>query len=226
MKSGSADPHDLAVAAKSQADAARVQADNTATIAKAAQSQARASLYQVAKLEAGVKETHALAKAAQESLAAAQENFAKDQAPIIWVSPHDVLMEEGKLLRWDIEFSNFGRSTAFRVRSCVHLEFGRGRGSALGRVQPPSFDTCIPPGNPNIIPPGYKEFTTLTSPVELSAIDVVNAKTIVGVVVATAIFEYEDRSGHVYRSTYCGYRTLGGAIASCPNYVNDIIQLK
>jgi len=126
MHSGGKDTHDLAVQAKSQADAAKSQADGTKNLAdrmkdeadrtkviaeqavvqaNAAQSQARASIDQVAKLQAGVDETHALASAARDSLAATQENFVKEQAPIIWVAPQDVKMEQGKRLFWDIQFS-------------------------------------------------------------------------------------------------------------------------
>src|ERR1039458_5085593 len=73
IRKGGADTHVLAVAAKAQADSSKViaesakaQADNTETIAQAARTQATAAVNQVARLEAGVKETHALAEASKE----------------------------------------------------------------------------------------------------------------------------------------------------------------
>jgi hypothetical protein len=75
----------------------------------------------------------------------------------------------------------------------------------------------------SVMPPGYIQFSTLQSPVALDDMDVFIAKTVIGAVVSTVVFEYEDRSGHLYRSTYCGYRTLGGAIADCPERENNII---
>jgi hypothetical protein len=243
---GGADTHDLAVAAKEQAGAAKALADSTKDLAdrmkdqaertriiseqavvqaKAAQSQARASIDQVAKLEAGVKETHALANAARDSLEVTRENFIKDQAPVVWVAPQDVKLEEGKRLLWDIQFSNFGRSTAFQLRSCFHLEFGiTFQGTALSRVQAPSLQTCAP--IPTILPSGDKQYTTLFGANNLSASDILAINTIVGLVVVTVILEYEDKSGHFYRTTFCGYRTLGGGIATCPNSLTDIVQLK
>jgi hypothetical protein len=96
MRSGSVDTHDLAVAAKAQADAVKSQADNTKIIAEAAKSQAEdtrnlalAAADQVTKLAAGVRESHLLAKAAMGATDIAQKQFEMNERP--WVDANIVL---------------------------------------------------------------------------------------------------------------------------------------
>jgi len=127
MKNGSVDTHELAVAAKSQSE-------NTKSMAEAAKSQASAAIDQVAKLDAGVKETHALAIATQNSLTLARQNFIEDQRP--WVFTNNILPEPftprdkdgrfsaGEKMYWRIYVSNYGRSPAFMRAASVRLFCG------------------------------------------------------------------------------------------------------
>jgi hypothetical protein len=135
-----------AQAATAQVEELRQSATDTHDLAKAAQSQAvnteklaNAAISQVAKLDASVREAHALAKATQEALGIARENFIKDQQPYIWISPEPPKLEAGRTIRWDIRFSNYGRSAAYNVKHCTLLTFGI---DALSDLRPLSLEEC------------------------------------------------------------------------------------
>jgi hypothetical protein len=80
MHTGAGDTHDLAVAAKSQADAAKSQADNTRNIAEAAKSQAD----NTRDLALAAKSA---AKTADVTLRSAQEQFRVEHRPYLSANP-------------------------------------------------------------------------------------------------------------------------------------------
>src|SRR5579872_5173805 len=87
MKTGGADTHDLAVAAKAQADASKIQADNTVKLAQAAVEQAAATkaLADDAKQQADAAVTSA--NTARRSLQISSQQFRADQRPLLWGTP-------------------------------------------------------------------------------------------------------------------------------------------
>ena len=127
MHTGASDTHDLAVAAKAQADAARTQAEDTKTIAESARSQAAntqslalATSDEVAKLGASVREAHRLALAAEE----ANKNAIDAERPwvgVVSVSADPIASGKSGVAR--VNVVNSGRRPArllrFRVASGV-----------------------------------------------------------------------------------------------------------
>jgi hypothetical protein len=238
MRTGAADTHDLAVAAKSQADAAKSQADNTKTIAEAAKSQAEntkhlalAAADQVIKLAAGVRESHALAKAARDSMAQARDNFTKDQTPYVWATPKEPIVKIGENIRWDIQYSNYGRSPALNMRSCIQATWGNAGLSFLNSVHFPSMDECIGslgstinPKSVSVLPPGYPGYSStfgsdpLTEPLFNAITSTEGGGFIYGV------FQYEDKAGNLYESAFCNFRFRSGAVGACDrhNYIKEI----
>lgn len=115
MHTGSADTHDLAVAAKAQADAARVQAENTKTIAESAKSQAlntqnlaQSTSDEVHRLDASVREAHRLVVASE----IANKNFKDADRP--WIGAYMSMQdfEVGKSPVLTITVANTGRRPA------------------------------------------------------------------------------------------------------------------
>jgi hypothetical protein len=223
MRTGAADTHDLAVAAKSQADAAKSQADNTKTIADAAKSQADNTMHlataatdQVTKLAAGVRESHALAKATQDTLLQIRKNFVKEQRPYIWLVPGDPNFEVGKRMVWNINFSNYGHSPAVHVRFCVMSTLGQ---DLLAVLIPENREkTCRPmmaEASNTIYPPGYVGFSTAESDHPLSADEVALIRNHDAVLGIMGKIEYEDTSGNSYESLFCSFRLAQGGITSC-----------
>jgi hypothetical protein len=232
IRKGGADTHDLAVAAKAQADSSKViaesakaQADNTETIAQAARTQATAAVNQVARLEAGVKETHALAEASKDSIGVARDNFVKEQSPYIWAKPDPPTPKVGETLNWNTKYSNYGRSVALNLRICGQLHWGLKAGDLAKQM---SHDECIRDvsGVRSIVavPPGDGGYMTMSSdkPLQQADVDVINTN---GGLVGVVLFWYDDASGHSYETSFCAYRLGSGAIAHCDKY-NYIKQVK
>jgi len=204
IEKGGKDTHELAVRAKNQADRTKDIADRSLSQADAANrlgTQAQRS-----------------ADASEKSLAQARENFVKDQQPYIWAAPDDPQIKVGELVKWGIRFSNYGRSPAQEMRSCVKFLLGV---HALSDAVPFTRDECEHlPGMHSItvIPAGFPGYTTLVSPAVVTAEDVNTINTTDGVLVAIGSFFYKDQSGHFYESTFCAYRLAAGGIAGCEKY--------
>ena len=127
MKSGGADTKELATQAKNQADAskaiadaAKSQSENTATLAQAAKDQ-------VVKLEAGVRETHALAEQAKISAKTAQQSVIDNQTasyrelrPYVQVTRFDYAgnIFKGEMVTGKASIINSGRTPAVNVNGC------------------------------------------------------------------------------------------------------------
>jgi hypothetical protein len=237
---GGNDTHTLAEAAKAQAEAAQSQTQRMETmgetaraqaiaaieLAEAAKSQAQSASDQVAKLSVGNRETHALAKTAQDSLILAGENFSKDQSPIIWVTPQPPHLVANERASWDVTFTNYGRSPALHTRQCVTLSMGL---DADRLTRPPSIDTCANIGglrSSSVVPPGgLPSFLTAKTDLPITDEQLRFVEGIDGGVVVIGIFEYEDRSARRYRTTFCNERLASGAMANCSQY-NTIEELR
>jgi hypothetical protein len=195
MKTGSADTHTLA-------QAAGQQATNTENLALAAKDQ-------VAKLQAGVSETHDLAKATQDILA--------EQRPYIWAYPESPIFEEGKILRWNVHFKNYGNAPAIHVHTCAVLSIGA---TALRDTSPSVFAANCKgfPDSNSISPPTFDSFVTLDSPFLLDADQVKYLQSTDGTLVIIGFARYQDTAGRQFKSTFCYFHLSGGASASCSKY--------
>jgi len=197
MKKGSTDTHELAVAAAKQAT-------NTERLAIAARDQ-------VTKLQAGVRESHALAKATQDIVA--------EQRPYMWAIADIPNFQEGQPLKWDIHFKNYGGSPAIHVSTCVVLVIGV---DALSGATPSAFPSnCLIHGSDSISPPNYDTFTTAISREILSGDALKFIRDIDRNAAVIGFIKYQDASGHPYRSTFCYFHLATGAAANCEKY-NEI----
>jgi hypothetical protein len=206
MKQSGTDTHDLA-------EAARKQAMDTDKLANAA-------IDQVAKLEASVREAHALARASQEAITITRDNFAKDQQPYVWIIPQHPKLEVGKAILWEIGFSNYGRSPAYSMRLCTGL--GVAFKGAVSHLRPPSKEECEKPAasevSETVFPPGYVQSTTVVSSAPEDEAHINFLKSHDGTLVATGIFIYKDVFGHSYESVFCRSLLANGDIANCREY--------
>jgi hypothetical protein len=227
MRGGAVDTHDLAVAAKSQAEATKSQADNTKTLAEAAKSQADntkslalAATNQVAKLDAGVRETHALAKATQDTLSEIRGNLIKEERPYLWPRPEAVAFEKGQPLRWNLHFVNYGKSPAIRAHTCVTLTYGADALSvASGYTEEDLIGQCKKPSpvaeSESIAPPGDALFATGQSNVILADDDAIKFFKADFRVAIRALVTYEDVYGHHYKSLFCAAHLATDAVYTC-----------
>jgi plastocyanin len=76
---------------------------------------------QADRLQASVKEAHALAKTTRESLKLARDNFIKDERPYVWINPEEAKVKVGEQVTWNVKYSNYGRSPAIKLRSCSQI---------------------------------------------------------------------------------------------------------
>lgn len=160
----------------------------------------------------------------------ARENFVKDQAPYIWVTPQPPVMKLDEPFRWDVHYSNYGRSPALNVRRCIVSTYGPSGFSYLDTLAPPSMNSqaCRDAqgtrvASVSVAPPGFPGYSTAlgTIPLKQSDIDAI-AATEAGAIL-WGIVAYDDRSGHSYEAVFCSFRFKSGAISDCPkyNYINQ-----
>jgi hypothetical protein len=153
----------------------------------------------------------------------ARDNFARDQQPIIWVTPKTPTFSVNQMLEWNIEYSNYGRSPALNFRTCIRATLGS---EALNRAKMPTGADCANARTSvSVVPPTYPGFATATSDGVLTQADVNAIEQFSGGLVVLGHFEYDDASGHSYVSSFCEYRLKSGALAHCPKY-NDYKRTK
>jgi len=138
MRLGSADTHDLAAAAKAQADAAKAQAEDTKTIAESARSQAintqslaTSTAAEVSRLDASVKQAARLASATEK----ANSEVIDSDRPWLGIALAVEGFEVGKTPIYTITFLNSGKRPA-RV---THADAFSGPGDFGDKPVYPSF---------------------------------------------------------------------------------------
>ena len=164
-----------------------------------------------------------LAKATQDSIKLAKENFQEDQRPYLWrLTSRAYPITDKQKISYDIFFANYGKSPAINERSVTNLFFGKEAMSQAESWFAKHGDTRLTGGSVGIVPPGIPP-TIETVPSWTSAIsnkipskDEVEyiLKTDKSVVVVARV-EYFDTGGNFYRSDMCFYRLASGPIASC-----------
>jgi hypothetical protein len=162
--SGGADTAKLAQAAVDQAGALKLQEQRMETMGTAASAQAIASIDQVDKLEAGVKETHALAEQAKRSADISANGLAQAQKALdattanarldrrAWVGINTLTVVQfvkDKSLRVDIGFFNSGRTPALKVSDGSKFIFSKTYVPGPDSTWPMNFlmepQTSVPP---------------------------------------------------------------------------------
>ena len=151
----------------------------------------------------------------------ARDNFVKDQRPYVWVTPGTPIFKDQETIKWDFNYSNYGRSPAFNVRHCGFYAWGVG---AWKEIRDFSLADCAMAGKGNIegtgsvVPPGYPEVTTMVTNKKVREDADRKILDSDGVLMNESVLEYEDSSGNRYRSLSCVYRLATGAIAHCDKY--------
>jgi hypothetical protein len=149
-------------------------------------------------------------------------NFVKDQRPYIWVTPQKPEFALHQPAWWNIQYSNYGRSPALDVKLCTHLGYGS---SILSVIKPVPIAECFKErGSTNsssIIPPGWIGYTTAGDGTILGQPDINAITQYDGGLAVVGIFEYKDREGNSYSTTFCSFRFRNGAMGSCDKY-NEI----
>jgi hypothetical protein len=166
------------------------------------------------------------------AIADAREHFVKDQAPYIWVTPQPPVVNLNEQFRWDVHYSNYGRSPALNVRRCVNAAYGARGFSYLSTLPQPSFSAkeCTdaqdsPVASVSVVPPGFPSFSTSLSKDRLTQTDIDTIKATEAGAFVWGIIAYDDSSGHSYEAIFCSFRFISGAISDCPKY-NFIRQTK
>jgi hypothetical protein len=217
MHTGASDTHDLAVAAKSQADAAQLQAANTHDLAVYAKQQADNTAQEVAKLDRSIAEAHALALAAK----TANTNALKADRP--WIGSVGVTVDpiqgekEGKI---DVSVVNTGRTPA-RI-----ISFRAANGYYVSLPKDPPYPTpsTLPELSQTILVPNLQstnEFTYPPIPEELFKL--IKARTVKFYVYTSVVYEDLRIKGVRHETRTCYFWTdRPGAVAfgTCPEY-ND-----
>ena len=156
----------------------------------------------------------------------ARDHFVKDQAPYIWVTPQPPVINLNEQLRWDVHYSNYGRSPAFNVKSCLQAAYGTDGPSYLKTLPEPSstMECKGTSGSTGVLPPGFPSFSSTTGEDRLTQTDIDDIKATDAGAVVWGIIGYDDSSGHSYKTTFCSFRFSSGAISNCPKY-NYIRQI-
>ena len=215
-----------------QADAAKSQADTTKTIAEAAKSQAEntrnlalAATDQVTKLAAGVRESHALVKATQDTLSEMRKNFVREQRPYMLPRPDAVVFEKGQRLKWNIHFVNYGRVPAMHARTCIILIYGRdAMSTAASYTEDDILKGCKTSSSGSGLiesdapaPPGDSIFATALSKEILGDdADIAYLRDADLRVVVRSLVTYEDISGNHYTTLSCNAHLASGAVVELP----------
>jgi hypothetical protein len=157
-----------------------------------------------------------------------QRNFESDQAPVVWPAPQPPVIEVGQRFKWDIKFSNYGRSPAREVRSCALLATGGIGLKLLPSLPQPSAGNCD--GQPfhsvGVMPLGVPPtYVSALGPEPLKEEEAAVIKATDGGAIVYGVISYDDAVGHSYESTFCYYRLITGATMVCERY-NTIKQIK
>jgi hypothetical protein len=95
----------------------------------------------------------------------ARDSFVKDHAPYVWVKkPDPPIMVANQKLEWSFSYSNYGRSPALNLHSCMALAYGRAGRAIVPQIKELSPADCTS-RNPSetVLPPGGDKFSTVQS---------------------------------------------------------------
>src|ERR1700692_2481818 len=115
-----------------------------------------------------------------------KHQFVEDQRPYVWFNSELPSIQANQPIIWNVIYQNYGRSPAFKLRSCVGL-LVRPKPERLpldasfkNHVPPPSFDSCVKRAedeNRSLQPPGGKTVASGVSYGYLPDSDAVNVIT-------------------------------------------------
>lgn len=227
MHTSSVDTHDLAIAAKNQADRIKDVADAAKAQSEQAKAQTDKMKESIAKTDNLIRATSDLAKEskryaddADSSLALARQNFTLDQRPYIWFETTGPVIESGKKIAWGLRFRNYGRSPAVQVRSCVLLFWGLAPLEDLSSQVITDKCAHLVGLKPTvIIPPGADVYSTALSgvPIEEDLASMLKGRDFALIMIGRST--YRDNAGNNYSSTTCMGRVATGAVMACDKFI-------
>jgi hypothetical protein len=196
IKKGGADTHDLAVAAKKQAE----KADTISTSITQA----------VEQLTASATAAREQAKSLQDQVDTIHRNFIKEQRPSLWFNDQDSVLSWNPEFgaNWTFHYTNYGKSTAVNYRVDRRLEVGP---DALRRVA--SDDVPSIPGK-GTLPPGKVDYVTGADK-EVSFAEFKEAEKHDNWIIFFGTFYYFDLAGNHYFVDFCQAGMGSGATGNC-----------
>jgi hypothetical protein len=213
MHAGGVDTHDLAVAAKAQADANRAEAESMKTLADRAQRQAEASDHlaqqSAVSAEAAMKSardadisaqaTKSMAATAAASLTAAQENEQLDQRPWLAVTSLNLVrFKADDRVQVKVTFMNSGRSPALHVQvvSVINL---------LAKNEAPRFLQRASGVATRALAPQTGNANTKDSDFFLAAESKEEVEHFTRTIWAWGYVRYDDAFGNPHLTQFCGF---------------------
>jgi hypothetical protein len=151
-----------------------------------------------------------------------RQNFIKDHAPYIWVTPEIPVLNLNEPFRWDFQYSNYGRSPALELHSCAHVGYRLPGFSSLADMKLPVMNSpeCkeMVGRSTTVVPPGFPVNGTVRAPVPLQQTDIEATKSVDGGALILGVLDYTDATGHNYESAFCAWRLITGAVLYCEKY--------
>lgn len=221
MHEGGVDTHDLAKAAKAQADATKAEADSmrdlaerslrqakaTDELAKQSETSAKAAIESARDADISASATKSMAATSSEALDNARQNEQLDQRP--WIAVTSLRLTKFQAdakLEAQLVFTNSGRSPALNV-SVV------GKVLNLDQKADPDFLLIAPAGdftNFRATPPQGGNTWTADSGKPLEAADKEGVEKHRRTVWTFGFVRYEDTFGKAHVTQFCGYTRSGG----------------
>jgi hypothetical protein len=216
MHSGGVDTHDLAIAAKAQADATKAEADSmrdlaerslrqaeaTDKLAKQAEISASASIQSARDADISAKATKDMASISAETLKNAKENAQLDQRP--WLSVGSLRLtkyQTDSKLETILIFTNSGRSPALHVSIVGSI-------SSLDKKINPTFFNIAPNSDATAyrsVPPQGTDIWTTESIKLIDADEKDKIDHFSHIIWAVGFIRYEDAYGTPHVTQFCGY---------------------
>lgn len=123
----------------------------------------------------------------------ARAAFVKDQRPYVWVTPQVPTIKLGEPIRWDVHYSNYGRSPALNFHSCIQAAYGI---AGLDGVRFPSMEDsqCSQKAfrSESVVPPGFPAYSTSLGDKPLSEKDVSDIEAYDGGALIVGVLQYDD----------------------------------
>jgi hypothetical protein len=156
--------------------------------------------------------------AMHEAIDNVQENFIKENAPVIWVQPQPPTFKVDDLLRWNVQYTNYGHLTALNVHTCITAATGPKGFKAWDEIKFPPPDCDRPIRSSGVSPQNNTDYTTVQGDHPLSELQVSTINTTDGGAIVFGIITYDDIAGHSYETGFCEYRLTSGALMHCEKY--------
>jgi len=225
MRSGGRDTHDLAVAAKAQADQATAQTQKMAESLTKTDSLIKATTAQVKAANDLASEAKRAADLSKQTVDAESARFIDDQRPYLWVNKTDApLLQAGHKAIWSFEYTNYGRSPAIGVVLRAQTIFGSGSRARIRNDLYNPIHPNVSDRTGSVMPPQYIGYSSAFSVETLTIEDVKEIPLHDDGIALLAYFEYFDIRGNLYQTRFCIFRFANGAFCACPGETRNGIK--